>query len=70
MAKTNLLKAKMAAAGDDTFIKTVAEILEITPGTASRKLAGTSSFKDQEIKKLAEKYGLTPEEIQEIFFEE
>lgn len=69
MAKTNLLKAKMAAAGDDTFVKTLAEILAITPGTASRKLDGISSFKDYEIKTLAEKYGLTPAEIQEIFFD-
>ena len=69
MAKTNLLKAKMAAAGDDNFVKILAEILQITPGTASRKLTGISSFKDYEIKTLAERYGLTPTEIQEIFFE-
>lgn len=69
MAKINLLKAKMAAAGDDTFVKTLAEILAITAGTASRKLTGLSSFKDHEIKALAERYGLTPEEIQEIFFD-
>ena len=69
MAKTNLLKAKMAAAGDDTFVKSLAEILQITPGTASRKLTGLSNFRDHEIKTLAEKYGLTPAEIQEIFFD-
>lgn len=70
MAKMNLLRAQIAAAGSTKPVKTLAEILGIAEVTARNKLSGKSSFKDWEIKKLAQEFKLKPAEIQKIFFEE
>lgn len=47
----------------------VAKYLGITQSTLSWKINGKAEFKQSEIKSLAERYLLSPEEIAEIFFE-
>ena len=47
----------------------VAKYLGITQSTLSWKINGKAEFKQSEIKSLAERYLLNPEEIAEIFFE-
>ena len=67
MAKLNLLRAKMAAAGSINFITDLAKILHISRGAASLKMNNKSPFKQSEIKTLAKYYNMTPEEVNEIF---
>lgn len=67
MANINLLRAKMAEAGCINFITELAEILQISRGAASLKMNNKSPFKQAEIKALADKYEMTPEDIQRIF---
>ena len=47
----------------------VAKYLGITQSTLSWKINGKAEFKQSEIKSLAERYLLSPEEIAEVFFE-
>lgn len=67
MTNTNLLKSKMAAFGDTEFVSALAKILCISRSTASRKLSGDKAFSQSEIVVIAQKYGLSAEEIKEIF---
>lgn len=69
MANMNLLKSKMTLLGDTNFVQCMADALGISRGTASKKLSGSSSFTDIEISILTKKYGLSGEELKEIFVE-
>ena len=67
MANVNLLKSKMALLGDTNFVQSIADTLGISRTTASKKLNGISPFTDIEITMLTKKYGLTGEDLKEIF---
>lgn len=60
------LKAKMII-NDDTGI-TLAKALDISETTLSAKLNGKAEFIRSEIAKIKERYDLTAEEIDDIFF--
>lgn len=62
----NAFKSVMVLHGDDQ--KTVADALGISPQTVSDKLNGVTDFKQSEIQALAERYKLTPAQVDEIFF--
>lgn len=62
----NYLKSKMALHGDTGA--NLAEYLGISQNTFSLKLNGTLVFTQIEIQKIKEKYGLTSEELDAIFF--
>ena len=62
----NLLRSKMALEGHRD--KDLAGVLESTPNTAYKKLRGEVTFYPSDIKKIIERYRLTPEETQQIFF--
>ncbi len=62
----NLLKSKMALYGDTGA--SLAEHLGISQNTFSLKLNGDAVFTQPEIQKIKEKYNLTSEEIDQIFF--
>ena len=49
--------------------KQVAEILGIAEQTLSAKVNGETDFKHSEIKTLIDRYGLTPEQVDTIFFD-
>lgn len=67
MTKTNLLKSKMIALGDDNYVEALMKLLNLSRGTASKKLNGINPFNQIEIKLIAEKYGLTDSDIRVIF---
>ena len=67
MTNTNLLKSKMAAFGDTNFVKCLAELLDISRTTASKKLNGEKDFTSSEITILTFKYGLSSDDIKNIF---
>lgn len=67
MANMNLLKSKMTLLGDTNFVSCIAELLNISRSTASKKLSGLSPFTDVEIAILTKKYGLSGEDLKEIF---
>ena len=67
MTNTNLLKSKMVAAGDEDFVKVIAELLLCSRATASKKLKGLLQFTQGEIAVIAERYNLSADEIKEIF---
>lgn len=67
MTNANLLRSKMALLGDTEFIKCLADVLEISRTTASRKLNDDLPFSQSEIAILTKRYGLSAEEIKEIF---
>ena len=62
----NLLRSKMALKGHRD--KDLAEVLEVTPSTLSKKLKNEIALYREDIQKIIELYKLTPDEIQEIFF--
>ena len=64
--KKNLLEAKMKLHGDNQ--SDLAKALYISLPTFNYKLNGKSEFARDEIQKIKERYNLTPEEIDEIFF--
>ena len=66
--KKNLLEAKMKVHGDIQVA--LAKYIGITVQSFNRKLNGTdgAEFTQGEIKKIIERYNLTPEEVVEIFF--
>lgn len=59
-------RAVMVFNGDDQ--KKVADALGISAQTVSDKLNGITDFKQSEIQALAERYKLTPAQVDEIFF--
>ncbi|MGN1399382.1 MAG: hypothetical protein ACI4WG_05245 [Erysipelotrichaceae bacterium] len=67
MTNTNLLKSKMAAVGDVDFVKCLAEVLDVSRTTASKKLAGENDFTSSEITTLTFKYELSSDDIRNIF---
>lgn len=67
MANMNLLKSKMALLGDTNYVQCIADLLDISRTTASKKLKGLSPFTDTEMTILTKKYGLSGEELKEIF---
>lgn len=48
--------------------KTVADALDVSPQTVGDKLNGLTDFTQSEIQALAERYKLTPAQVDEIFF--
>ena len=70
MVNERLLKATLVAAGSHAFIGDLAQTLECTRATASRKASGKRGFLDWEIAKIAKRYNLTPEQTFEIFLQE
>lgn len=67
MTNTNLLKSKMAAYGDTDFVKCLAEILNMSRTTASKKLNGEKPFDQREIATLVHKYDISDSEMRQIF---
>lgn len=63
----NLLKAKMVMYGDTDCVNKLAELLEISRTTASGKLNGKIPFNQRDIVLFTKKYGLSGEDIKEIF---
>lgn len=66
--KKNLLEAEMKRFGDSN--ETLAEALEITPTTLSRKKNGGSDFTLPELGVIKSRYELGAEQMDEIFFTE
>lgn len=62
----NAFRAIIAYHGDTQ--KEVADALGISVQTVSDKVNGYTDFKQGEIKILIERYNLTPEQVDEIFF--
>jgi predicted transcriptional regulator len=61
------LRSVMALHGDTN--KDIAELLEISEQSVSAKInENNTEFKQGEIAKIKGKYNLTPEEVDEIFF--
>lgn len=60
------LKAQMAL-NNDTGIE-LSKYLQISQTSLSRKLNGESEFTQNEIFEIKQRYHLTPEQIDEIFF--
>lgn len=48
--------------------KTVADALGVSEQTVGDKINGVSDFKQSEIKILIDRWGLTPSQVDEIFF--
>lgn len=63
---TNLFKSKMKLHNDTQ--KELADFLDIVISTLSFKISGKQPFNANEIKKIKIRYGLTAEEIDDIFF--
>lgn len=59
-------RAVMILHGDTQ--KAVAEALGVTQKTIADKINGVTDFKQSEIRKLIERYGLTPAQVDNIFF--
>ena len=65
--KRHLLKQKIVDNNDT--MKILAQVLDIAPNTLYKKMQGTvQEFTQTEIRKIAERYDLTAEEIKDIFF--
>ena len=65
--KRHLLKQKMVDNNDT--MKMLAQVLDIAPNTLYKKMQGTvQEFTQTEIRKIAERYDLTAEQIKDIFF--
>ena len=69
MTDSNFLKSKMIAVGDENFVTVLAEALNCSRSTASKKLNGKAPFTQDEIIILSNKYGLSGDEIKKIFVE-
>lgn len=69
MLNALLLKSKMVLNGDNN--KTLSEFLGISRQTLSYKITGYrgSEFYQSEIFSIKERYNLTPDEVDSIFFE-
>lgn len=62
-----LLKSKMVLYGDEDFVSAISKLLEISRQTASSKLHGKTAFTQTEIATISRHYGLTAEDIKNIF---
>lgn len=67
MTNVNLLKSKMIAVGDENFVTVIADLLNCSRTTASRKLHGEIEFSQKEISIFADRYCLSGDEIKNIF---
>ena len=67
MTNINLLKSKMVACGDTDCVSKLATLLNVSRTTASKKLNGEKPFTQPEITAITKKYGLSAEDIKEIF---
>ena len=63
----NAFKSLIILKGDTQ--KDVADALGVTEQTVGDKLNGVSDFKQSEIKILIDRYDLTPEQVNDIFFD-
>lgn len=63
---TSELKAEMARHSDTGAI--LADFLNLTPTSVSLKLNGKRDFTQGEIAKIKERYGLSAQRIDDIFF--
>lgn len=64
----NALKSVMVLHGDTQ--KKIAELLDLSEQTVSDKVNGLSDFKQSEIKLLIDRYSLSPDQVDDIFFGE
>lgn len=64
--KKNLLEARMKEFGD--LGETLAQALNMTPTTFSRKKNGIADFTQSEIMQIKLRYNLTAEDVERIFF--
>lgn len=64
-----MLKSKMVLAGDEDFVKALANLLEISRQTAAAKLNDEREFSQTEIALISKHYNLNDEEIRKIFIE-
>lgn len=64
-----LLKSKMILFGDEDYVSSLANLIEVSRQTASAKLKGDSDFTQTEISTIARHYNLNGDEIKEIFIE-
>lgn len=67
MTNVNLLKAKMVMYGDTDCVNKLADLLNVSRTTASGKLNGKIPFNQKDIVLFTMKYGLSGEEIKDIF---
>ena len=63
-----LLKAKMAYYGDSK--SSLSKYLGMANVTLANKMNSTSEFTQSEIKKIIDRYHLSPDEVEQIFFAE
>ena len=63
---TNKLRSVMVLHGDNGV--KLARALGISQNSLSKKMTGKSQFTQDEIWQIKERYGLTPVEVDEIFF--
>ena len=68
MVNANVLKSKIVLHGDT--MSSLADHLGISRQTLTLKVSGANDFNQSEIKSIIIKYGLTPEEVDVIFFGE
>ena len=66
MVNTELLNAKIKESG--LLRKYIAETLEITPVTLTRKVRGANEFKPSEITKLCDILNISKKDVNSIFF--
>lgn len=62
-----LLKSKMVLYGDEDFVSAISKLLEISRQTASSKLHCKTKFTQTEIATISRHYGLTAEDVKNIF---
>ena len=62
----NKLRSVMVLHGDNGV--KLAAALGISEHTLSKKITGKSQFTQEEIRRIKERYGLSPIEVDEIFF--
>lgn len=67
ITNVNLLKAKMVMCGDTDCVTKLMLLLNTSRTTASNKLNGKTTFTQSEIALITMKYGLSAEDIKEIF---
>lgn len=64
------LKKKMLDKSRDDFVNYLAQILNVTAGTASKKLNGEVNFTLDDVKKIALELNLTIDDVNKIFMGE
>ena len=67
---SNLLKSKMVLKGVENYVQAIADLLGISRTTASKKISGENYFTDKEMKLIKAAYGLSNQEVVQIFLED